>query len=439
MSQEESNDQAGTVSRRREGLRPDEQEVNRRTFLAGSASLMALGAAGLVLGHANASAQMSNPMRVPGSLPRPYGERSPFENLMRLGGAGPGAPHGWGANAPNNFNSLTPLQDLYGIITPASLHFERHHNGVPAIDPSRHRLLVHGLVERPLLFTVEELKRFPAVSRLAFIECSGNTWDGWREVQDVTVQDTHGLTSCSEWTGVKLSTLLEEVGARRDATWMLAEGSDAAGLDRSVPLTDEVLNEALICYGQNGEALRPEQGYPLRLLLPGFEGNINVKWLRRLKLGSAPFMTRWETAKYTDLMPDGTAYQFSLVMEAKSVITSPSGRQQIHPGFHEIQGLAWSGRGRVAQVEVSVDGGRKWQSAQLQEPVLPKCHTRFRFPWRWNGQEAIMQSRCVDETGYVQPSRHDLVKVRGTNSLYHYNAIHSWKVEPDGQIRNIYA
>lgn len=440
MSQEESNDQAGTFSRRREGLRPDErQEVNRRTFLAGSASLMALGAAGLVFGHANASAQMSNPMRVPGSLPRPYGERSPFENLTRLGGAGPGAPHGWGANAPNNFNSLTPLQDLYGIITPASLHFERHHNGVPAIDPSRHRLLVHGLVERPLLFTVEELKRFPAVSRLAFIECSGNTWDGWREAQDVTVQDTHGLTSCSEWTGVKLSTLLEGVGARRDATWMLAEGSDAAGLDRSVPLTDEVLNEALICYGQNGEALRPEQGYPLRLLLPGFEGNINVKWLRRLKLGSAPFMTRWETAKYTDLMPDGKAYQFSLVMEAKSVITSPSGRQQIHPGFHEIQGLAWSGRGRVAQVEVSVDGGRGWQTAQLQEPVLPKSHTRFRFPWRWNGQEAIMQSRCVDETGYVQPTRQDLVKVRGNHSLYHYNAIHSWRVEPDGQIRNIYA
>jgi sulfane dehydrogenase subunit SoxC len=439
MSQEKRNDQAGTVSRGREGLRPDEQEVNRRAFLAGSASLMALGAAGLVFGRANASAQMSDPMRVPGSLPRPYGERSPFETLMRLGGAGPGAPHGWGANAPNNFNSLTPLQDLYGIITPSSLHFERHHNGVPAIDPSRHRLLVHGLVDRPLLFTVEELKRFPAVSRLAFIECSGNTWDGWREAQDVTVQDTHGLTSCSEWTGVKLSTLLEAVGPRRDATWMLAEGSDAAGLDRSVPLTDEVLNEALICYGQNGEALRPEQGYPLRLLLPGFEGNINVKWLRRLKLGSAPFMTRWETAKYTDLMPDGKAYQFSLVMEAKSVITSPSGRQQIHPGFHEIQGLAWSGRGRVAQVEVSVDGGRRWQTAQLQEPVLPKCHTRFRFPWRWNGKEAIIQSRCVDETGYVQPTRQDLVKVRGTHSLYHYNAIYSWRVEPDGQIRNIYA
>ncbi|MGC3976709.1 MAG: sulfite dehydrogenase [Nitrospira sp.] len=442
MSEEKRIDQADSVSRRRKEFHPEQrQEVNRRAFLAGSASLMALGTAGLVFGNANADEadQAGDPMRVPGTLPRPYGERSPFEKLTRLGGAGPGAPHGWGANAPNNFNSLTPLQDLHGIITPASLHFERHHNGVPAIDPARHRLLVHGLVERPLFFTVEELKRFPAVSRLAFLECSGNTWDGWREAQDVTVQDTHGLTSNSEWTGVKLSTLLEAVGARRGATWMLAEGSDASGLNRSVPLTDEVLNEAIICYGQNGEALRPEQGYPMRLLLPGFEGNINVKWLRRLKLGSAPFMTRWETAKYTDLMPDGKAYQFSLVMEAKSVITSPSGRQQIQPGYHEIQGLAWSGHGRVAKVEVSVDGGDTWQDAQLQEPVLPKCHTRFRFPWRWNGQETILQSRCVDQTNYVQPSRQDLVKVRGTNSLYHYNAIQSWRVERDGRIRNIYA
>ena len=419
----------------------DARKVNRRKFFRQSASFMALGAAGLVLPSVNAGEPKppDDPMRVPGVLPRPYGDRSPFETPQRLGGAGPGAPHGWGANAPNNFNSLTPLQDLSGIITPSSLHFERHHNGVPAIDPARHRLLIHGLVDKPLNFTVEDLKRLPAVSRLAFLECSGNTWDGWREAQDVTVQDTHGLTSTSEWTGVKLSTLLEATGMRRDATWMLAEGSDAAGLDRSVPLTDDVLQEAMICYGQNGESLRPEQGYPLRLFLPGFEGNINVKWLRRLKLGTAPFMTRWETAKYTELMPDGKAYQFTLVMEAKSVITYPSGRQTIHPGFHEISGLAWSGRGRVAKVDITVDGGRTWQSAHLQEPVLPKCHTRFRLPWRWNGQEATLQSRCIDETGYVQPSRQDLVKVRGTNSIYHYNAIQSWRVERDGRVQNTYA
>jgi sulfane dehydrogenase subunit SoxC len=419
----------------------DVWNMNRRKFLQRSASVMAVGAAAFVLPSVNAeeSEKAVDPMRVPGALPRPYGERSPFEKSMRLGGAGPGAPHGWGANAPNNYNSLTPLQELRGIVTPSSLHFERHHNGVPAIDPARHRLLVHGLVERPLVFTVQELERLPSTSRIAFLECSGNTWDGWREAQDFTVQDTHGLTSCSEWTGVKLSTLLEAVGIRREATWMLAEGSDAAGLDRSVPLTDEVVNEAMICYGQNGEALRPEQGYPLRLFLPGFEGNINVKWLRRLKLGAAPFMTRWETAKYTDLMPDGKAYQFTLVMEAKSVITYPSGQQRIQRGFHEISGLAWSGRGRVTNVDVSVDGGRTWQAAHLQEPVLPKCHTRFRLPWRWNGQEAVLQSRCVDETGYIQPTRQDLVKVRGANSTYHYNAIQSWRVERDGLVRNIHA
>lgn len=404
---------------------PDLSTFNRREFLAGGAALLAMGTSAVLFGTAQAgeSDQAVDPMRVPGASTRPYGERSPFEAALRTNGGA---------------YSLTPLQDLHGIITPSSLHFERHHNGVPAIDPSRHRLLIHGLVERPLVFTVEELQRLPAVSRFAFIECAGNSRDGWGEVRDVTVQDLHGLTSTSEWTGVALVTLLEAAGARREATWMLAEGGDAAGLARSVPLTDEVLNEALLCYGQNGEALRPEQGYPLRLLLPGFEGNINVKWLRRLKLGSSPFMTRWETSKYTDLMPDGTAYQFSLVMEAKSVITSPSGRQRIHPGFHEIRGLAWSGRGRIATVEVSVDGGRTWQAARLQEPVLPKCHTRFCFPWKWNGQETMLQSRCTDQTGYIQPARAALIKVRGSHSSYHYNGIQSWKIERDGMVRNVH-
>jgi sulfane dehydrogenase subunit SoxC len=423
-----------------EGSPPEQRKVARRTFLGGGASLVALGTTAFLYRMAGAaeSESAADPMRTPGTPPRPYGERSSFEKPVRKGRIEQAPPDRKGVTVPDLFISLAPLQDLHGIVTPSSLHFERHHNGVPVIDPARHRLLIHGQVDRPLIFTVEELKRLPSASRLAFIECSGNTWLGWREAQDLTVQDTHGLTSTSEWTGVKLSTLLDAVGVRRDATWMLAEGSDAAGLDRSVPLTDEVLSEALICYGQNGEALRPEQGYPLRLLLPGFEGNINVKWLRRLKLGTAPFMTRWETATYTDLMPNGKAYQFSLVMEAKSVITAPSGRQQIQPGFHEIRGLAWSGRGRVTKVEVSVDAGRTWQDAQLQEPVLPKCHTRFRLPWRWQGQEAILQSRCLDETGYVQPSREDLIKVRGTNAIYHYNAVQSWKIERDGKVRNIH-
>ena len=399
--------------------------LNRRQFLAGGASLLAMSASSALFdAQAEQSHDTSDPTRVPGASPHPYGERSPFEKQARL-------------VAPTS--STTPLQDLQGIITPSALHFERHHNGVPAIDPTRHRLLIHGLVDHPLFFTLEELMRLPSASRIAFVECSGNSRDGWAEARDSTVQGLHGLTSTSEWTGVKLSTLLDAVHVQREATWMLAEGSDAAALARSVPLTDEVLNEAMVCYGQNGEALRPEQGYPLRLLLPGFEGNINVKWLRRLKFGSAPFMTRWETAKYTDLLPDGTAYQFSLAMEAKSVITRPSGQQQLHPGFHEIQGLAWSGRGRITTVEVSVDAGQTWQLARLQEPVLPKCHTRFRLPWKWDGQETLIQSRCVDETGYQQPTRDALIKVRGLHSSYHYNGIQSWKIGRDGTVRNVYA
>jgi sulfane dehydrogenase subunit SoxC len=390
-------------------------------LLAGGASLLASGAVGSLVNTAHGG-DVADPMKTPGAPASRVGIRSRFEQPGRT---------------ERGSSSLTPLQDLLGILTPSDLHFERHHNGVPTIDPSRHRLLIHGVVNRPLIFTLEEVKRFPSVSRLAFLECSGNSREGWADAQDLTVQELHGLTSTSEWTGVKLTTLLEAVGLRREGTWMLAEGGDAAGLARSVPLTDEVLNEAIICYGQNGEALRPEQGYPLRLLLPGLEGNLNVKWLRRLKIGTAPFMTRWETSKYTDLLPDGTAYQFSLVMEAKSIITSPSGRQHIHPGFREIHGLAWSGRGRITTVEVSVDAGRSWHEATLQEPVLSKCHTRFRFPWTWDGRETIIQSRCCDETGYKQPARGALLAVRGSQSSYHYNGIQSWKIGRDGLISNV--
>lgn len=403
-----------------------EPTYSRRTFLT-AASLAGLAAAQAVLHplHAqtpDAPTMPEDPTKVPGAPPTSYGQRSVFEQAQRLAGSS---------------SSLTPLQDLQGIVTPASLHFERHHNGVPLIDPIRHRLLIHGLVERPMIFTMDELKRFPAVSRVAFIECSGNSAGEWHEPRGQTAQQTHGLISTSEWTGVLLATVLLEVGMKPDATWMLAEGADAAAMTRSIPLAP-ALEEALLCYAQNGEALRPEQGYPLRLLIPGWEGNACIKWLRRVKLGKAPFMTREETSHYTDLMPNGTARQFTFVMEAKSVITSPSGGQQIRPGFVEIRGLAWSGQGRVTQVEVSADGGRTWQKAQLQKPVLAKCHTRFRFPWRWNGQEAILQSRCADETGYVQPNRQALVAVRGMNSIYHYNAIQSWKVSRDGTVHNVH-
>jgi len=397
--------------------------INRRSWLAGTAAALGIAAINtMVPSRAPASDQLpTDPTRVPGQPPGPYGTRASGETVRRLTSA---------------THSLTPHQSLHGIITPSALHFERHHNGVPAIESDRHRLLIHGLVGKPLMFSMSDLVRFPSVSRTLFIECSGNSGHEWKGPSGKTVQETHGLMSTSEWTGVPLATVLAEAGMKPEATWVLAEGSDAAALTRSLPLAD-VLKDALLCYAQNGEMLRPEQGYPLRLVIPGWEGNTCIKWIRRLKLGSAPFMTREETARYTDLMPDGHARQFTFVMDAKSVITSPSGGDRIEPGFVEIRGLAWSGRGSVAHVEVSPDGGRVWYQAQLQEPVLPHCHTRFRFRWRWDGSEVVLQSRCIDETGYVQPARSALVAIRGTNSKYHYNAIQSWKVDRDGRVTNV--
>jgi sulfane dehydrogenase subunit SoxC len=333
--------------------------------------------------------------------------------------------------------SFTPLHALRGIITPSGLVFERHHGGVPDIAPAEHKLLVHGRVRRPLVFTMDDLTRFPSVSRIHFLECSGNGQIEWTGRGD-TVQRTHGLISCCEWTGVPLSTILDEVGLEPGVQWLLAEGADAAAMTRSVPI-DRALDDALLVYAQNGEMLRPEQGYPLRLLLPGLEGNISVKWLRRLKAGDAPFMTREETSKYTDLLPDGTARQFTLVMEAKSVIVRPSAGRQLRPGPMEIFGFAWSGRGRVRRVEVSLDAGRSWQAVPLQEPVLPKCLTAFRLPWRWTGEPVVLQSRATDDTGYIQPTRAALLAARGPHSYYHYNGIQSWRVGADGKVENVHA
>lgn len=404
----------------------DESLLNRRSLLAGTAGLVGAMLMGSMRPSAEAITEGSpeDPTRVPGATPTAYGQRSAFEQAVRI-------PRSW-------WSSLTPLQDSYGILTPSSLHFERHHNGVPTIQPAQHRLLIHGMVDQPWTFTMDDLKRFPSVSRLAFIECSGNSAAEWRGPTGQTAQQTHGLTSTSEWCGVALKAVLQEVGVHPDATWMLAEGGDAAAMTRSLPLVS-IWEEAILCYAQNGEPLRPEQGYPLRLLIPGWEGNTCIKWLRRLKLGRASFMTREETSQYTDLMPDGMARQFTMVMEAKSVITSPSGGQRIQPGFLEIRGLAWSGRGRIASVEVSTDGGRSWRQAALQEPILPKCHTRFHLPWRWNGEDVILQSRCLDDTGYRQPDRTTLVAVRGVNSVYHYNAIQSWRIAADGKVSNVHA
>jgi sulfane dehydrogenase subunit SoxC len=253
-----------------------------------------------------------------------------------------------------------------------------------------------------------------------------------------TAQASHGLVSCTEWTGVPVRTILREVGLQPGGTWILFEGADAAGMTRSIP-TEKAMHDALLVYGQNGEALRPAQGYPLRLVLPGWEGNANIKWLRRMEVGTGPWMTREETSKYTDLMPDGTARQFTFVMEAKSVITFPSGGQTIpSTGFWEISGIAWSGRGRISRVDISTDGGRTWGEAELQEPVLPIALTRFRFPWEWDGQPAQLQSRAIDETGYVQPTAEQLVAARGTNSTYHMNAIQTWAVAETGEVTNVY-
>jgi sulfane dehydrogenase subunit SoxC len=398
--------------------------TRRRGLLAGAATLLADKRAGAQEGAPLWMREQGSPVTSP-----PYGVPSKFEqNVIRRPRVA--------LKFPTASSSGTPLQDLHGIITPNGLHYERHHAGVPNVDPAEHRLLIHGLVERPLIFTIDDILRFPSVSQIHFLECSGNTPEFRDPKADWTPQDTHGLLSCCEWTGVPLATLLAEVGVQPSARWVLAEGADAAAMSRSVPI-GKAWDDAIVAYAQNGERLRPEQGYPLRLLLPGFEGNMSIKWLRRLKLGDQPFQTREETSKYTDLMPDGKARQFTFIMEAKSVITRPAGGQQLRdPGFHEITGLAWSGRGRIRRVEVSTDGGTSWHAASVQEPVLPKCLTRFRLPWIWDGGPAALRSRAIDETGYVQPPREALVDVRGINSGYHFNAQQTWQIAQGGAVSN---
>ena len=364
----------------------------------------------------------------PAKLGKPlsgYGERSTFVKSARATRQ---------SKTPEAGSSSTPLADTYGIITPSSLHYERHHSGVPALDPERHRLTIHGLVDRPLILTMDEIRRLPAVSRIHFLECGGNSGSEWAAKTAPDAQRAYGLASCSEWTGVPLSLLLREVGLKPEASWIIAEGADACRMQRSVPLSP-ALDDALLAYGQNGEPLRPEQGFPLRLLTPGWEGNVQVKWLQRLHLTNQPYMTRDETSKYSDLMPDGKARIFTLVQEAKSIVTFPSGGQTLPgPGQYELTGLAWTGRGCIERVEVTLDGGRTWQAAQLQEPRLRMAFTRFRLPWRWDGRPAVIASRSTDESGYVQPTREELIAMRGTNSSYHFNGIKQWKVASDGSV-----
>jgi len=398
---------------------------SRRWFLRASA----LWSSALVACRGKGEAPAAEP-RALGAAVSPYGSRSRFEKAARFFNQNTKVPL-------EEASSRTPLHDTYGIITPSSLHFERHHSGVPEIDPATHTLTIHGLVDRPLEFTIDELKRLPSVSRIHFLECSGNSGSEWRGGSaDSDVQRIHGLTSCSEWTGVPLALLLRECGLRPEATWILAEGADASKHARSIPIR-KCLADAIIAYGQNGEPLRPEQGYPIRLFLPGWEGNSNVKWLRRLEAMDQPAMTREETSKYTDLMADGTARQFTFDMEPKSLITRPSGGDTLGgAGVYELTGIAWSGRGAITRVEITVDGGATWQAAELMTPVLPIAHTRFRWSWKWDGRDALIASRCADDTGYTQPPLPELIKVRGMNSQYHNNGIQAWKVASDGKITN---
>ena len=402
----------------------DDGNISRRTVLAGMA-----GAAGTVLARNGAGQEVQvsggdrppapdDPTKVLGTWSTELGGRSPYETLKRV-------------PSDTRSSSETPLQDLHGTITPADLHFERHHAGVPFIDPEQHKLVVHGMVERPMTFSVADLKRFPAVSRICFVECSGNLYADASE--RTTAQLIAGMTSQSEWTGVMLSTLLREVGAKADASWFLAEGADAAVLTRSIPKA--LWDEAMVVYAQNGEAVRPENGYPIRLLNPGCEGNSCVKWLRRIELSDRPFMTREETSKYTEPVRGGVSRQFSFVMDARSIITYPSYPDSVEKGWIEIQGIAWSGRGRITAAEVSTDDGRSWHPARLQEPVLPKAHVRFRHLFRWDGKETVIMSRAIDESGYVQPTRAEFIAARGPGSgPYHRNPITGWRLKAGGDV-----
>jgi sulfane dehydrogenase subunit SoxC len=408
--------------------------ISRRTLIAGAAAA----AGGVLLSNLpEADAQQAaakaatvpppaipaDPTKIPGAPTTAVGTRSVFVDPKR-------SPVG-----EITGTSLTPLQDLTGTITPSDLHFIRIHAGVPTIDPAKHTLIIHGLVDRPMEFTVADLKRFPSVTRTHFVECSGNGRAAYRTPKpEMTPQQVDGMMSNSEWTGVSLAAVFHEVGVQTAAKWFLAEGGDACLLARSIPIS-KARDDALIVYAQNGEPLRPEQGFPIRLLLPGFEGNMNVKWLRRMKLGTDPFQTRWETSKYTDPLPGGKIRQFSFELDAKSIITSPSYPQRLSgPGWWPVSGLAWSGRGRISRVDVSVDGGKTWIGAEILTTITPKSHVRFQYMWKWDGNETMLMSRAVDDQGYVQPTMAQLRAARGPGTDYHFNSIRAWRVARDGTV-----
>lgn len=419
---------------RKEGINDERRNFIRKSFLAAGAALVgapltALAADGDpdILNLPPWTTMLGNPVAM-----RPYGMPSKYEaSLVRR--ESPGL-----ASVPQASVAFTPLQGMFGIITPSGLHFERHHQGWVDIDPARHRLMINGLVKRPRVYTMDDLLRLPSVSRIHWLECGANGAMEWGNVAVPTVQYTHGMLSGSEFTGVLLSTLLDDAGFDRDkAKYILAEGADGSSMTRTIDI-DRALDDAMVAYGMNGEMLRPENGYPLRLVVPGVQGVSWVKWLRRLEVGDQPYATKDEASHYVDLMPDGMHRQYTSIHEAKSVITSPSGGQVLmNKGFYNITGLAWTGRGHITKVDVSTDGGRNWRTARLEQPVLPKALTRFNIDWSWDGSPAILQSRAVDNTGYVQPTYTQLRAVRGTRSVYHNNAIQSWGIAESGEVANV--
>ena len=407
--------------------------ISRRHLLRFGASGAGLAiSAGALGADQGLSFQIPTWSKQPGPGASAYGDRSPFaDNIERLA-AQPNPIY------PGGGSSRSPLQHLQGTITPNSLHFERHHAGVPNIDPAQHILVINGLVRQPLAFRYEDLLKYQMVSRIHFLECSGNSGALLRGEIGGSAQSLHGLVSCAEWTGIPLSTLLDEAGVLPEATWVAAVGADAASMGRSIPLT-KALDDVMVALYQNGEAVRPGQGYPMRLFCPGWEGNVSVKWLTQLKVTNEPAQFRDETSKYTDTMPDRSSYQFTFPMGTKSLITSPSGQMTLNqPGIYQVTGIAWSGGGSIRQVEVSADGGQTWAEAAIQGHQLDRALTRFTIPWEWNGGEAILQSRATDSRGNIQPTRSEVIASRGTLSFYHNPCIQSWQVDQAGEVKNVY-
>jgi len=417
--------------------------LDRRAFLRGGAAFAAT-----ITGYSMAKSASAEPLgddpwsKVPGAISPSYEKRSGYEEKIVRTLSNPNGE-------PRTQHARTPHHLLNGTFTPNGFHFTIIHGGTPDIDPEKHRLVIHGLVKQPLVFTLDALARYPMVSRMTFVECGGNSAPFFsKEPIQASVQALHGLVSCAEWTGVRLSTLLEETGLDPKAKWFIAEGADAPALSRSVPVK-KALDDAMIALYQNGERIMPGNGYPMRLLLPGYEGNMNIKFLRRIKLVDQPGMSYYETRSYTQLLPNGKSWQFNFLQEVKSFITHPSpGLGLKGPGLYEIAGIAYSGNGRISKVIVSADGGQSWAQAALQEPVLSKAFTRFRLPWKWNGGPAILQSRAWDESGDVQPTRAQIVAARGESKGVppvtafpgqHYNGITTWAVDAKGEVKHVYA